>query len=104
MSTMQVETLDLLTAKGRFDPQTARAIGEAISLETRRSTDSLATKQDLVELRAHSKSDVAELRTEMKVELQSVKAELVRWIFLTMMGQSAMLLGGMYFLLQHTAR
>jgi hypothetical protein len=51
-------------------------------------------------LRAEVKEEIAALRTE----LYSIKAEIVRWVFLAIMGQSAMLLGAMYFLLQHTSR
>ena len=52
------------------------------------------------------KRDVAQLRDEMRdwkseirVELHAVKAGLVRWVFTVMLGQTAALLGGGYFML-----
>ena len=51
MSVMYVATLDILTEKGGFDPQAARAIGEAIDLEIARSRDSSATREDVAECR-----------------------------------------------------
>jgi DNA anti-recombination protein RmuC len=149
---MQVATLDILTEKGHFTPEVARAIGEAIELESERSRAPLATNQrlsevqqalsadatqlryeltgeiaelrqelksglaelrqefksGLAELRQEFKSDLAALRTELKgdiaalqVKLEASKAEVVRWVFGVMIGQSALLLSGMYFLLQH---
>jgi len=163
---MQVATLDILTEKARFDPQVARAIGEAIELEVNRSRDALATSQELSDvrhalggditelrhefsalrhefstlrqemkadlgtlrqevkadfgtlrqevkadlgtLRQEFKADIADLRSEFKsdiarleVKLESNKAELVRWVFLAIMGQSTLLAGLMYFFLQH---
>lgn len=77
---MQIQTLDILIEKAHFDPQVARAIAEAIAVETNNVSTTLATKQDLAE----------------------VKSERVRWLFLVVMGQAAMMCGLMYFLLQPT--
>jgi DNA anti-recombination protein RmuC len=160
---MQVATLDILTEKGHFTPEVARAIGEAIELESERSRAPLATNQrlsevqqalsadtrqlryelqseiaelrqefknDIAELRQELKADIAELRHEIKsdiaalrqefksdmaalrtelkgdiaalqVKLEASKSEVVRWVFGVMIGQSALLLSGTYFFLQH---
>ena len=137
MSVMYVATLDILTEKGGFDPQAARAIGEAIDLEIARSRDSSATREDVAEcrhalgegigelrsemssLRAELKGNVSALRAELKedmstlradsdrnlsalrVDMQTMKADVVRWIFAAIMGQTAMLLGVLYFFMKY---
>lgn len=126
MSVMYVATLDILTEKGGFNPQAARAIGEAIDLEIARSRAATATREDLSEfrralseeisargvetdknisalrtelnaVRAELKEGMSALRTELELDGQSMKADLVRWVFVVIMGQSAMLLGILYF-------
>jgi hypothetical protein len=167
MSVMYVATLDILTEKGGFNPEAARAIGEAIDLEIARSRDASATKEDVSEcrralrdeigaqraetdrnfaivrgelkeaisalraelkeeisglrtelkadisslrtelkedisgLRAELKQNMGELRAESKVSAQTNKAELVRWVFVFIMGQFAMLLGVLYFFIRY---
>ena len=174
MSVMYVATLDILTEKGGFNPQAARAIGEAIDLEIARARDASATREDLCEvrralseeggargveseknisvlrtelsaaraelkgdisnlrielkadinalrtelkddisnlrtelkddisnLRIELKGDISALRTELKVAGQTMKADLVRWVFVVIMGQFAMLLGVLYFFIRY---
>ena len=145
MSVMYVATLDILTEKGGFNPEAARAIGEAIELEIARSRETAATKEDVSEcrsalrdeigalradmdrsfaavrselkeaisglraelkedisgLRAELKQDANELRAEIKVSAQTTKAELIRWVFVFVMGQFAMLLGVLYFFVRY---
>jgi len=60
MSVMYVATLDILTEKGGFNPQAARAIGA-----------------------------------------QTNKADLVRWVFVVIMGQTAVLLSVLYFFVKY---
>ncbi len=104
---MQVATLDILTEKGGFAPEVARAIGEAIELESSRSQDAWATRQDLSEMHLALSQELTELRGEFKrdvagleVKLEAHKAELVRWVFLAILGQGTLLTGLMYFFLQ----
>lgn len=152
MSVMYVATLDILTEKGGFHPQAARAIGEAIDLEIARSREMTASredvgacrrelkedigalrielKEDLGALRTELKGDISALRAELKedmgalrselkgdigqlsskmstlhsglnVEIQTVKADLVRWVFVVVIGQMAVLLGVLYFLAKY---
>lgn len=132
-----LQTLDILTQKGGFDPRAARAIGEAIDLEIARSRDVSATREDLNEcrrtlsdeigalrvetdrsistlraelgaVRAELKEDIGSLRTELKgdinelrVQVQAVKAALVRWVFVAITGQTAILLGVVYFFMRY---
>ena len=145
MSVMYVATLDILTEKGGFNPEAARAIGEAIELEIARSRETSATKEDVSEcrsvlrdeigvlradtdrnfaamrselkeaisglraelkgeisaLRTELKQDMSELGAEIKVSAQTTKAELIRWMFVFVMGQFAMLLGVLYFFVRY---
>jgi hypothetical protein len=58
-------------------------------------------RESLGELRAELKQNVSELRAEIKVSAQTTKAELIRWVFVVVMGQSAMLLGVLYFFIKY---
>jgi hypothetical protein len=86
---------------------TSRAeLKEAISAlrtELREGLGGLRTelKEDLGGLRAELKQNVSELRAEIKVSAQTTKAELIRWVFVVVMGQSAMLLGVLYFFIKY---
>jgi hypothetical protein len=102
---MYVATLDILTEKGGFNPQAARAIGEAIDLEIARSRDTSVTREDLSEcrralseeigargvetdknvsalhsdlsaVRAELKEDISGLRAELKEDISGLRAEL----------------------------
>ena len=82
---MQAAALEILEKANVSAPQ-ARAFVQAIEIELAAQRDVLATKLDL--------SDV---RRELEVKLESVKSELVRWVFLCILGQTAVLLGAAYF-------
>ena len=82
---MQAAALEILEKANVSAPQ-ARAFVQAIEIELAAQRDVLATKLDL--------SDV---RRDLEVKLESVKSELVRWVFLCILGQTAVLLGAAYF-------
>lgn len=89
---MQAATLEILE-KDDLPPRQARAIAQAIELELAPSHGALATRHDL-----------RDLRNELKVDMAEHKSKLVRWVFLCILGQTAMLLGaGYFFLAQYTA-
>jgi hypothetical protein len=44
---------------------------------------------------------MSELRAEIKVSAQTTKAELIRWVFVVVVGQFAMLLGVLYFFIRY---
>jgi hypothetical protein len=119
---MQLAALDILITKGGFAPESARAIGEAVDLEIERSRESLATGQQLTDtrrdlelkietvrsellakieaVRAELKAEIAALRTELKadiaavlVKVETTKAEVLRWMFVAMTGQTVVLVG-----------
>ncbi|MDR3299612.1 MAG: DUF1640 domain-containing protein [Candidatus Accumulibacter sp.] len=55
----------------------AEAIAEAVR-DVQTNSD-VATKRDLVEVKAELKHDLAELRAELKSGLAETKAELIKW-------------------------
>jgi hypothetical protein len=82
---MQAASLDVLE-KAKFTPEQARAVAQTFEIELLAQRDTLATKADLTEAR-HG----------LEVKIEAVKSELVRWVFLCILGQTAMLLGAAYF-------
>ena len=83
MSVMYVATLDILTEKGGFNPQAARAIGEAIDLEIARSRAGSATREDVTECRHALSEEIGTLRVDadrsisvLRSELNAARAEL----------------------------
>ena len=108
---MQLAALDVLTTKGRFAPEAARAIGEAMDLQIESSLGTLATKQQLADTTALSSKQLADTAALFKQQLADTaaslnqrinalservtetKAELVRWVFIVAMGQLAAMAG-----------
>ncbi len=82
---MQAATLEILE-KARFAPEQARAVAQAIEIELVAQRDVLATK-----------SDVNDARHGLELKIEAARSELVRWVFLCILGQTAMLLGAAYF-------
>ena len=76
MSVMYVATLDILTEKGGFNPQAARAIGEAIDVEIARSRAGSATREDVTECRRALSEEIAGVRAEVKEDISALRAEL----------------------------
>lgn len=85
---MQTTSLDLLE-KAKLPPDQARAILKVMEAEFATQHHELATKSDL---------HVLELK------LESVRSELVRWVFVCTFGQTAILAGVIYFVLTYVRR
>lgn len=116
---MKVATVDVLADEAHFEPHVARAIAKAIEMEIGGSQQTLATKHDLSDLRSNLRDELLQLRVEMRegllqlrvemreefsqirIEMRDQKAEVVRWVFLAVMGQTAVFTGAMYLLLQY---
>jgi hypothetical protein len=123
---MQAESLEVLE-KASVGPAQARAIVRAIEIEIAGAKDTLATKQDLFELRSEVRQLAAELRGEMtglaaelRAEMTKLGAELrgamdklrgelhaeihravsgsTRQMYVALLGHMAMTLGFIYFL------
>ena len=93
---MQAATLDILE-KADLPPKQARAIAQAIELEVAAGHSGLVTRADLLGLQHNLETRLSGL----EVRMAEHKSELVRWVFLCILGQSAMLLGISYFLFSH---
>ncbi len=59
----------------------------------------LATRADLVELRHAFELKIEQLRTEMNAKFDGLRGELVRWVFVAMLGQTPAVLGACCFFL-----
>jgi hypothetical protein len=66
----------------RFTPEVARAIGEAMDLQILSTYENLATNQRLNEVRG-----------ELELKLEGIKSDILRWMFVAMTGQTALLVG-----------
>jgi hypothetical protein len=75
---MQVAAIDILTTKGRFAPEVARAIGEAMDLQISSTYENFATNQRL-----------DEVRSGLELKLEGMKSEILRWMFLAHTTQAA---------------
>jgi hypothetical protein len=73
---MQVAALDILTTKGGFAPEAARAIGEAMDLQIARSYEDLATNQRLDEARVLLRSDITALDAKVDRFRMELKADI----------------------------
>jgi hypothetical protein len=107
MPTMSINTLEILEA-AEIPPAHARAIAKAIESDFTHRLDDLVTKSDfsvlrldISEFKAASRLDLAELRRDLETRLESVKAELVRWVFLAVVSVIPIFSGITYFLVQH---
>lgn len=115
----QAEAVDLLMSKGNFEPEVALAIAEAVDVimtgaqvvtvpvldarvaELKTSIKELDHKIDLVESKLENRIVGVESRLGNLIE--STKSELVRWVFLAMLGSGAIQAGAAAFInaIQH---
>jgi hypothetical protein len=82
---MQAVTLDILE-KAQFTATQARAVAQGIETEVIAHQNELATKGDL-------------LRIELKME--QLRNDLIKWMFGTAVSQALVVLGGVWFVVQH---
>jgi chromosome segregation ATPase len=61
-------------------------------------------KTDIADLRTELKAEIADLRAELKAEIHKIEGALSRWVLTCMLGQTAVLAGFGYFLLEHFKR
>lgn len=104
---MQAESLEVLE-KADVAPAQARAIVRAIEIEIAGASDTLATKQDVAELRMESRTEFAALRTDMaawrgelKAEIHAAVSNSTRQMYVALLGQMAVLLGFACFFATH---
>jgi hypothetical protein len=78
---IHAEAVEILVRKARFEPEVALGIAEAMEVSI-----TLAQLVTVPVLDAR----LQELSHELNVGLEKTKAELVRWVFLTMLGNVAL--------------
>ncbi len=116
-----INTLEIYEdLKSQFKEEEARTLTKALekSLEEyqKRQESFLATKDDIANLRAElkedinnvrvaTKDDIVNLRTELKEdinkvrnELANAKAEIIKWLFIFLIGQGASIVGILKFI------
>ena len=92
------KAVEVLIQKGRFTPDVAVAIGEAVDMTIAAYQLGTVPVLDmrLAELRAEFLSFRADVNVEfskVRAEMATLRAELVRWVFLVMLGNVALTAG-----------
>ena len=85
---MHAATVELLVQKAHLEPDTALAIATAIDMALHNAQ--LVTVAVLDARFAAVESRFSALEAKMDVALEKTKAELVRWVFLVMLGNVAL--------------
>ena len=120
---VQVATLDILTERAHFDPEVARAIGDAIAMEIRHSSEEVTTRAEFDTFRTNEfevlrkefavfrkefeafrievRQEFVLVRAEIRVAVAESKTDMIRFMFTAMAAQTALIAGIMYFMLQH---
>jgi len=82
-----------------------------MEMEIAAGHESLATRMDLLEVKSALKADIADLRAEtadLRAEIHKVEGALSRWVLTCVLscilGQTAVLAGLGYFVLEHFRR
>jgi hypothetical protein len=102
MMAIDAEAVEILIEKARFEPQVALAIAEAIEVSLVRAQIVTVPILDarLQELKAETRVALMSLESklsariaEVEVKMERIKAALVRWVFLAMLGNVALSAG-----------
>ena len=89
---MRSSSLEVLE-KTKLSPDQARAILEVMEAEFAASRDGLATR---IEMRDGFHA--------LELKIESVRSDLVRWVFVCTFGQAALLAGVVYFVLTYVRK
>ena len=85
-------SLEILIEQAKFQPDIAVALAEAIDMAI--TGASLVTQPVLdarvAALEVKVEARLMALRSEIKADMQEIKAELIRWVFLVMLGNVAL--------------
>jgi hypothetical protein len=96
---MRPEAFNVLEHAG-LPAKQACAVAQAVEIECTAAHASLATRNDVVNLRA----EMREIRSELRTEMHEIKSDIIRWVFLVILGQTAVLAGAGYFYINLLAR
>jgi hypothetical protein len=92
---MHAAAVDVLIRKSKFEPQVALGIAEAIDMAIQSAqlvTVSLLDAR-LATLEARMMEKMARLEARMVAKMEGIKSELVRWVWLVMLGNVALSAG-----------
>jgi len=100
-TTLELKTDDIL--KNRFSEEEASTLIEFVESKTEQTVnqkkDVFATKEDIHKLETTTKSDIHKLEIALKedilkldVKISETKADLIKWMFLFWIGQTAAVL------------
>jgi len=115
---MKTASLDILE-KTQLPGDQARAILKVMEMENTAWAEIFATKGDLKDafhlldlkleaVRGELRGEIEKLRSEMmgvegrmEGKMRGIEGRLTRWVFTCMLGQTAVIIGAMYFALHH---
>lgn len=125
---MKTASLEVLR-KAELQPGHAQAILTAMEIELGTAHEALATKVDLVDLKAELRREMLELKQELGREITGIREDLLglraelkgdlgrmegdlgrmegssaRWVLSCILAQTAVLVGAGYFVLEHLRR
>ena len=103
MLDMQTASLEILE-KTQLPADQARAILKVMEMELVAREEVLATKSDLKDAFHSLELKLEAVRSELRAEMKGIEGKLTRWVFTCMLGQTAVLVGAMYFALNHLRR
>jgi hypothetical protein len=99
---LQAAAVEILIEKGRFEPEVALGIAEAIEASIMNAQLVTVPILDarLQEIKAETRislmsveSKMESIKVQLEAKMEGIKAELVRWVFLAMLGNVALTAG-----------
>ena len=92
---LHAAVVEILIEKGRFEPEVALGIAEAIEASIMNAQLVTVPILDarLQELRTETRIALMSLESKLETKMESITAELVRWVFPAMLGNVALGMG-----------
>jgi hypothetical protein len=103
---MKTSSLEILE-NAELPSAQAHAILKVMESEMASAHETLATKTDLLAVRADLNAGMANLREQilvLEVKMNGIEGRLTRWVFTCILGQTAVLVGFGYFMLGHAGK
>jgi hypothetical protein len=97
---IHAEAVEILVRKARFEPEVALGVAEAIEVSMTLSQLVTVPVLDarLLDLKHELKAEIQALGVKLEIGQEKTKSELVRWVFLTMLGSVALSAGATFVL------
>ena len=92
---IHAEAVEILVRKARFEPEVAIGVAEAIEVSINLAQLVTVPVLDarLKDLKHELQAGIQKVTADFKIGLETIKSELVRWVFLTMLGNVALSVG-----------